>query len=569
MLLPCSDLEYRLSDAGAFSMPDLRSLVKNTEYPGPTALSQTPPPGAPFSGKQVVYAEVLATNQSGKHETCRFKVAIVDKTKPAITVTLQSSAQQLRTPSGIPYFRTPASVTANIIAADAVDPQPFLERFLDGQPYSGGAVTSTGFHSIGVRAIDQSGNVATEAFLFQIVDRYQHSGRVVVENYYEVPGTNGIAGIGVTLLVAGTAFAARDLHLATIAVWFTDSTGRWLHAESLGILGGITSPAGAFSYATAQAEYEQCYWRMEFFGDFTGHELHTSPAKIEVVGSGLHFDSDAIDFTAQTPAAEVPDPLSALQDIIIGCPEPPDPPDPPEQPEPPCRFNQWWSIWEADDEEGEGIVQPCIPEGAEGEWHYELHARHNNIMGHGYARDQCIGLGAACSSAVQGGGLYKARFEPQGCCGSCQIEVSARPKYKVHVRVNPPAAAAGVGHLGVSSGTWGVHASGGLAIGDWGTQSINLGGYDIPVTEAVHDITQSFDALPPYSTIVNNCSVNVWVATAAAVSVSANNSVINATALAESRVFEADLRLHVFGECLDDPPPGGVLSFTLYNETMD
>lgn len=550
MLLPASDMPLPLDAAGDVVVPDFAQWLRNPAYSGPIIFVQNPVAGSVIHGPQAVFVNLTATSAGGRVERARFRLDLLDLTPPVVTVELAATSQQLETPGGTPYFLAPSAVTPVMAVADGCDAEPDYSVIVNGAVHDGNPINSVGFHTVAVRATDQSGNFASTISVFQISERLKHSARVAVADYWTVSGSQGIVTAGVEVLVAGEAFASRDIHLGTVALWLTDESGRWLHAQPLTIAGGYAFPDDPFNYATAQATFEDCVWHLTFVADFSAAPLQFAPARIEIAGSGRHFLSEPFDFIVSVPAVISPNPEYDFIDIINGCGDPPGNPDP--QPEPSCSFR----FELVDSESGHSNaddwqVCPPLAEGAESSWNHDVDAYPETIDGKGFAIDACQGVSAATSGAALGSGHYKGWFEPPGCCSACEITVEAKPRFQVVVKVDPPAASAAAGKLAVSAGPWGIVAEGGLAIGDWGTVTLQLGGFQIPVSESAPQMTAIFSGNPPFDWVTSDCAVNVHTLTSAAVSVSANGGVQNPVGWADAKISDASLKLKVKGKCLD------------------
>ncbi|MCI0630125.1 MAG: hypothetical protein L0Y44_05665 [Phycisphaerales bacterium] len=178
-------------------------------------------------------------------------------------------------------------------------------------------------HTLSVRATDRSGNVRESTQLFEIRQRLDLSAVIVVDDFQCISGGQGTAGVIGTILLASHDFDVRDINLATVGLWLVDSNGAWMNTRPVTILGAFPTP-GSFQYESAQADYENCYWTLEFAAEFA-QNLSSCPVALELTGSGKHGQPGAFDFFASTPNVVDPNPIQTLDAGGLICidPEPP------------------------------------------------------------------------------------------------------------------------------------------------------------------------------------------------------------------------------------------------------
>jgi len=543
MFLTAEDIDIPLVTSPDFTLPDFGPSLVNPDYPYEVTTTQTPSPGTVFSGLQTVQITIDGTDTNNNTDSVSFQLTLSDGGEPDVTIGLSSpSGSALATPSGVPYFVAPASVSPTASATDLFDSNVELFTYVDGVLWDGTPVTATGLHTLRVYGHDDAGNVAEESMIFDIRDRPFFNAYAVVESYTCQVGPSGIESIDTTVLLSSDQFFAWDIDLSTVQLWLVDSEGAWLeNVDGITICGAYPSP-GTYSSLTCQAQYEDNYWRVSFHKTFATPIDADPPAALEITGGGLNGSPDVFDFTATTPTIVDPDPVATLQNLGVWFEDPPA--DPPEEPEIQCRWVYKWVLEPEDKFVDSRAVGHELPW-----WIVVVHAWPHYI---GAGSDGWTALpydDVNVAGSVQSGAILQVFLQPSACCEDCEISVIANPRFKARARIDPPAEIATGGKLVVQPPhpCPPAEAEGGVAIGYTDQESVNIFGYNIPVWPGVATQDQPFS--DSVNCVVDACSINVNILTEAFTRIYVTWTLINVFGSGHSDLFDSDLNITIVPAC--------------------
>ena len=280
-----------------------------------------------------------------------------------------------------------------------------------------------------------------------------------------------------------------------------------------------------------------------------------------LTGSGAHGEPGEFDFITKRRAfaAEADANATLLQDIVpdcqCDCELPPcdddDPPPPP--PTPPC---EWKSQFIPDDPPVDLVViqttETCVGYTDCAGVDLGLYAAPDTFEGAAYAWEWCptfCQMKQDEDETVISGGTLSVWLEGEDCCDDCEIDVSARPRFRARAEINPRATAGAAGELAVAIPGCGVIvAAGGAAVsstqeGTFGFSS-PYGGVSIPyVTQDTKDSAapSAQSACSPYP----HCSIQIGITTTARIEVIAESTLVWGAGEAFAQLWNATIRLTV------------------------
>lgn len=147
------------------TLGDYTSLVPasdNCSAPANITITQSPAPGTPFSGTQIV--TLTAEDESSNTGTCTFSVTVVDQTPPTINC---PSNQTVATSSANCTY-TLTDFTGMATASDNCTANGSLSF---SQSPSVGTILTAGTHSITISVVDENGNSSNCSFDLTVTDQ--------------------------------------------------------------------------------------------------------------------------------------------------------------------------------------------------------------------------------------------------------------------------------------------------------------------------------------------------------------------------------------------------------------
>lgn len=567
---PCA----RLWTTSTWAVTDLAPHLEAIASIDPADAWQSVVPGTIYEGPQTIVIEAGGVDASGQQYTSnQFVVTLKDRTPPTIEVELfGNDSEPLTSPGGLKYFQPPVTITANVVAADNVDgqmasaPDPEIDIYVDCQVLIDAIeLTAPGYYTLRVRASDSAGNTSYYSELFEVRKNLNLEAAAAIES-------SSVTPIGANDLVEATVYLTSEqvdpcvINLATFSLWLLDGDGQQVATAPLRMSPGYTI-GGA--YNLSMADFDLCVWRLAVQGEVPAGAMSIPGLQFVVTGSGLHGDPGTFDFISRKqPFVAQADAQTVLLNEVnpdCDCGDPPPPPPPP-----PC---EWKSQFIPDDPPVDDFYstpppETCVYENCAG-LEYAIFAAPNTFMGAAYAWEWCptfCGLKQEEDKTVASGGTLKVWLEGEDCCDDCEIDVSARPRFRASAAINPRATAGAAGELAVAiPGCGQVIAAGGAAVssvqeGTFGFSS-PYGGVSIPyVTQDTmdSDVPSAQSACEPYP----HCSIQINVSTKARIEVIAESTVVWGAGEALANLWDAVMRLTVTphaddscGPVIDDDVP--------------
>lgn len=503
---------------------DLPPVTVDAEaFGGAYTVTQSPPAGEVLSGGSDLLVTITVQGINGLVQSCVMPLTLEDVTPPVVGIIGVKDGQEILAPLGAEAF---ASALDNVTPNE----QLLIEMTLDGDPYSpGNAIHEVGYHSIAISATDAAGNVGEETVTFLIRSRPVLQAVAAIESLMcsDPFGEDGYATLDVVVLLASTDFAVKDLDIAKVALWPLDELGRPLNKRVM-FVAGSSDPAGFYSYATAEAEYQQGYWRLHFRTNAPDELVTGCPSGFLLTGVGKHGDQNVWDLDRFLAAAEDPDALGTLaRSGGLNADPPADPPR--GDPCPPCEWKEKW----------DPSPDACTDERSQqcnvGKDWYRINAEGDGayLREGGESANNCFNVDWGTSCTASGSATLLVWLEGREICCQPQISVTLQPTIDVTCKVRPTSTATITPTIDEKSDC------GNAAAKATGTLTRNVDG-SVSATYAQSDIKSCPASM-----------ATVAVSTTVAVDVKAKKTHEVATALAEARVKRARARITVSAICSD------------------
>ena len=543
-----------LDGDGLWVVPDLTGYLDETTTIDPATAWQSVAAGTVFGGPQTVVIDAGGTDGAGvPFVAVKLVVALQDVTPPTLDVDLLGDGMlAMVSPGGLGYFVAPVTITADSFATDNVDGgvvAAALNVDISVDCIGPGPVVlaDTGYYTLHARVTDSSGNTTYASQLFEVRDRYNLEAAAAIEALTVTAGSPTDT-VEATVLLTSEMFEAEDINLATLALWLIDAEGAAIGTSPLTPAPGYVV-AGA--YDPALVDLDAGVWRLAVRGQVPSGALAQPGVRFSITGSGLHGTPEAFDFLVVSEPfvadnAAHPTLLTHLTPMSTAN----IPPSPPAAP--PC---EWKSQFIQDDPPVDIVHidtrQSCLFSECAGT-QFILYAAPYTFGGYAKVWETCAAICDLIQEEVHtvaSGGRMKVWLEPRDCCSDCEIDVSARPRFKARAEINPRATAGAGGEIAVSiPGCGTVRAAGGAAVssiteGNFGFTT-PWGGLNIPYLTQQNEDEQAphnESACEPYE----HCSIEINVATTARIAVVAESTLEWGSGSAVARLWDAVVRLRV------------------------
>lgn len=557
-------LAATLDDLGTWTMPDLSEFTAETTGVPVAVAWQSVPSGMTFGGPQAVIVDVGGLDGDGDPVTAaKLVIALEDVTPPTLEVVLLGDGQPpMVSPGGLDYFLAPVTISAVSSAFDNVDSVitnsvVSVDASVGCEGPSPVVIASAGYYSYWAKATDSSGNTTYHKQLFEVRDRWNLDATAVVESLAVVPGSP-LDTVDAVILLTSDIFESEDINLATLALWLSDSAGETVGTRPLRLVPGYVIGEG---YDPALVNLQDGVWRLAVRGQVPTGALGQAGIRFSITGSGSHGTPEEFDFMVVEQQLTVePNPEAALiaQAVPVSTADMP----PPAPPALPC---EWRSQFVQDDPPVDVVIvdtsETCVYDNC-AVLQFALFASPYDFGGYAHARETCptfCQLKQEKDAAVISGGRMKIWLEGDDCCPNCEIDVSARPRFRASASINHRATAGALGSLGIAiPGCGQVVAAGGVGVTTEEAGSIGLstpwGGVEVPYSTQDTEDSDTFaaqSACTPYE----HCSIEIGVVSQARLEVVAESTLIWGSGGATARLRGAAVRLkvtpHVVGPCFD------------------
>ncbi len=548
--IPLSECDFWRSLAapldvdGMWMMPDLTDYMVATTDVDAAGAWQSVASGLVFGGSQTVLVEVGgldATNEP--YIAAKLVLSLVDVTPPDLLSELvnidPANSPSLVSPSGVPYFVSPAQIGIEASATDSVCLEPTVYLYLNGSLVDASAsVSESGFYSVRVVAVDGSGNSTSIDKFFEIRDKPEFSGVCVIEDFFVVSAGASQSEVTITILLTGSDFLGNEINLPSVGLWFTDSNGRWINETPFPIYGAYDS-SGHYNPESTHAFYEKGFMKMTF----SGFIPDGSPdiAGLDLIGSGKIGETGVFDFRSISQIAIDPDPIQTLQNLNLLNDDSTTVPT--FQVTPMCHWRQVLDPGLSMVINNSSGFTPCG-------WAAEAEAKPMSTKTDGLALDDfttCSGSHGGAATA-HSGAVVKVYVYPAGCCQSCEISIFGTVGFSAYATINPPGRAATAGRLAAVSGAFSMAAAGGIAVGDWSGEFVQWGDISIPVYDQEPPVGELFQ--DEDSQTLFQCSANIQIHTGAWINVFADARWSNWVAMAHARIENSYMTIQVEPLCL-------------------
>ena len=470
-----SSISVPLESDGAWIVPDLSTRFGGMLGVPPTSVQQTPAPGIAVNGvgTVVIRGAVTAVGSSQSREA-RVVVSLLDTNAPQLTVALQSGGRPLpTTPLGIHYIVIPADVdvVANAIDIPVAQDLAVMVR-LNGEPVgSRVGMQQPGYHSIEVTACDPFGNTTT------FNDVIYAARRPLVEARFGIDSIEVLQD-GQIEAVVRVWTEERDSRL--ICPRFVSMTVASTERQAAVMLSLPPEAGGGGSYDPYWARRDGAAWRLRLRGRSEDFSEDISSGSPTCFVSGRSFlIADEFDMlSGWSPFTESPQQLQS----------PPDGPG-------------IGSHDGAGDHDGGGFVEPpceweivrscsfCLDSDQIPTTRYKVAnswARAGFFGPTSYAYAEALydlladvpggnSNSAATMSSCGVHGTVSVKRKGSDCCTSCEIEVSANPRFTARAEIDPPASAAAAARVKISTPCGSADATGGVALSSFGNNSVQVG----------------------------------------------------------------------------------------------
>lgn len=532
-----------LDGDGLWVVPDLTGYLDETTTIDPATAWQSVAAGTVFGGPQTVMIDAGGEDAAGvPFVAVKLVVALQDVTPPTLDVDLLGDGMlAMVSPGGLGYFVAPVTITADSFATDNVDGgvvAATLNVDISVDCIGPGPVVlaDTGYYTLHARVTDSSGNTTYASRLFEVRDRYNLEAAAAIEALTVTAGSPTDT-VEATVLLTSETFEAEDINLATFALWLIDADGVVIGTTPL-------TPAPGYivngAYDPALVGLDAGVWRLAVQGQVPAGALAQPGVRFSITGSGLHGTPEAFDFLVVSEPfvadnAAHPTLLSLLTPLSTWS----GPPFPPIDPTPACR---WVSSFDPDEVDPYEDFAPDCP-------YHDLfiRAQPTAISGVGLVTADWLCSSSSIAHSVVSGGTFTVRLEPPSCCSDCSINVVARPSFKVNASIDPPAEAILGGVLSIATPCGEAAAIGAVALGDYDNDpgTISIGGFDVPVSFTDGERARSEPFLDNEVCTHDGCRIDVSLATAASISLSANAYWLDWYTNAGGTITEADMGLTV------------------------
>jgi hypothetical protein len=280
---------------------------------------------------QLVVVRLQHTCGNNEEYWARLPIQLADVTDPEIAVSLDSNATPHASFGGVLRYlagdggANGTAVVPIFTIYDACDSEPDRQYILDGEPYEFGTpITSHGLHFLNVFATDASDNSDQQTYVFEIRERPSLTGVAVVESSHcELDNDGRVTAFNATVLLSALTFDHHQVLLSSAQMFLCGEDGRVLTMTPL-------APGGP--------EINECYFRLNYSGQFANEPLNECPSELLIVGAGYSDGQITFEWGARTPNVPDPTPIDTLataanKPLPCADPEPPPPPQPP----PPCQ----------------------------------------------------------------------------------------------------------------------------------------------------------------------------------------------------------------------------------------
>lgn len=539
-------LSYPLNSNGTWTATDLSSQLEALSLVDPADAWQSVAPGSVFTGPQTIAINGGGVDADGVQFVAnRFVITLKDVTPPSASIVLAGTGTSIQSPLATHQcFVAPASISVAVAASDNVDVAPSIVTYANGSLLGDGhTITSVGFHTVVVDAIDSSGNTRRIVKSFEIRDRMLFGPSVHVSDvvFEELPGN--LLRVAAHLRMTSTEFDVKDIHPDTLRIRLLADDGEWLFPSSQQL---------------TFVDYEDCYLRVGFELIYAEISPPDFSAQLVVHGRGEPSTGDRFHLAAMVPAVD------SVGIFIPPCDDDSDPPPPPP---PPCEWVEFHCSG----------ATSCLF-GEYTPWsdaEMSFWATCSGLSGSGRAWISFSSWPTTVAPppcAITHSGVHTVEQVGSDCCNECSINVSAAPAIAGTVRIDPAAHADIGGVISVATQGVSVVASGSVTLSDDGGGQYVEGPYGIPIPIEAGQTTGAFAHTAALNQTFDQCSLSVTVATALDAAVSATCGLLNGwTAFSEAEFTSGTAGLTITPTTTDCPdvepiepividllpPPGG------------
>ncbi|MBL9121079.1 MAG: hypothetical protein JNL80_14310 [Phycisphaerae bacterium] len=563
-----------LAPDGTFTMPDWSGaesarpfLVGEEDAEGnPIIVTTEPIAGTVFVGPQSVIVGVSAGSEGGEIGSCSIELTLVDATPPAVDVRGVADGQ---------LFTAGSVVTPRVTVSDSVTPTRdiTLTAFLDGAAWNPRTpIMAPGYHTLEVFATDGSGNIGSVAPIdFQILEFPLLSGLMVVSQQ-ECSGPEGAAWLDTTILFGTDQFDETQIDMDSVVLWPLNENGALLSHEPI-FVANSTTPTGFYSYASAEAEYQEGYWTIHFQTPRSPSESNLDACAVayRLTGSVDRGLPTRFDFEATTPATVVEQPLRLFAAAGLLNADPPK--GPKAQPAcPPCEWKEKRDPGAKDTVNTSDTIG-CI--GGKPYWKMNVTADGGKISGEAKAFDECAFVADPVKdSSVNSSMMITVSLIGRRACCDPTIECTFKPKFKAKVKIDPPAEALAAGVIDIASdcNAGATRAIGAIQNADIPPISVNFGGsasvgdkgpsggvsMGVTATLAQGDNEGEDTYIGNAVPTCNQAQVRVSIVTVARLKVKATSSFINWTGQADAWLRDATPGVTIEAKCSAESPCGAL-----------
>lgn len=548
-----------LDDSGIYTIPDWSLatdfpspfLIDNSLVTGNLTLIQTPAAGALYNQPSTIPVSISFSDDSGPLTDCQFSLEVSDVIPPVITITGISEGQKVI---------SPGSVTPTITVTDSNDFAPSIDATLDGELYvSGTEISDVGVHVLEVVATDSSGNLSNQVVLFQITERPMFKVAAGFEKLDIIEAPSGDVSVDASLLIASNEIDVWEINLYSLYLWALNEQGLPLNGERIPVAGAIDPLTGAYNYQSAEAVFQDGYWRINFVTNTTEKMFSAMPSSFMLTGTANSGESNEFDIEAIIP----PSVTLSTEDLIEDQAKRGPPIPPPIEPEwPTCKWKSRLHLAKKDSTSRKSRVRRCLlgPQFS----YVSTNAHGAKINGWGAAVDMCLG-NATDSSSSAGSGYMQVFLEgPESCC-KCKIDCIFQPRFTARAEIDPSAKAVALGLIDVKGCGLSAQALGGVQVGDstptevtWTTgASIDKDGpkvsTEIKVTAQVGTAEKLEQAFIGNAVgTVEKCNVLIGFVSSVKIDVLADEyTLFDIAAMAESSVTKSSPGVTVLAKCTD------------------